>query len=136
MADVMLQLGLFQFGIDTAAYQELSRSAVYTWAAQSRVGAADALQFTGIGRESIDLRGVIYPEYKGGTDQVTRMRLQAVLGVPLPLVSGRGRVFGLWVIEGVRESQAVFRGEGEARRQEFDLRLRRYDGGLRALLPF
>ncbi|MFB9149514.1 phage tail protein [Roseovarius ramblicola] len=136
MADVMLQLGAFQFGVDSAAYQSLSRTATYKWAAQSRVGTADALQFTGLGRESIDLRGVIYPEYRGGDGQPGLMRLQALLGVPLPLVSGQGRVLGLWVVEGVREAQAVFRGDGAPRRQEFDLRLRRYDGGLRALLPF
>lgn len=133
---VMMQLGLFQFSISTAAYQELRRSAEYRWAAQQRVGVSDALQFTGYGAETIDLRGVIYPSYRGGTGQVALMRTQASLGAPLPLVSAGGGILGLWVIEGVSEGQSVFRRHGEARRQEFDLRLRRYDGGLRALIPF
>jgi len=136
MADVMMQLGGFQFSIDRAAYQELSRSAEYRWAEQARIGAADALQFTGYGAEEISLRGVIYPEYKGGTGQVAVMRTQASLGVPLPLISGGGGVFGLWVIMGVREGQRIFARGGAPRRQEFELRLRRYDGGLRGLLPF
>jgi len=136
MADRMMQLGFFQFSIDTAAYQELTRSAEYRWAAQSRVGAVDALQFTGYGAEEIQLRGVILPEYRGGTGQIGKMRTQASLGFPLPLISGGGRVFGLWVILGVREGQRVFARGGAPRRQDFEIRLRRYDGGLRGLLPF
>lgn len=130
MADVMLQLGSYQFSINNAAYQELSRSAEYRWTAQERVGANDALQFTGYGAETIELRGVIYPFHRGGVDQIDAMRRQAEAGNPLPLVSGQGRVLGLWVIESIREGQRVFARQGTPRRQEFDLRLRRYDGGL------
>jgi len=136
MADVMMQLGFFQFSIDNAAYQELSRSAEYRWAEQERIGASDALQFTGYRSEEIELRGVIFPEYKGGTGQVSRMRTQAALGFPLPLISGGGGVFGLWVIVAVREGQRIFAGGGTPRRQDFEIRLKRFDGGLRGLLPF
>jgi len=136
MADVMLQLGGYQFSVDSAAYQQLSRDAEYRWAAQERVGAPDALQFTGYGAETIELRGVIYPFHRGGAGQLDRMRAQAGLGAPLPLIASTGSVLGLWVVEAVREAQAVFAEGGVPRRQEFDLRLRRYDGGLRALLPF
>jgi len=136
MADVMMQLGGYQFSLDAAAYQELQRSAEYRWAAQPRIGAADALQFTGYGGDTIELRGVIYPEHRGGTGQLQRMRTQAGLGLPLPLISGGGLVFGLWAIEAVREGQRVFARGGAPRRQEFGLRLRRFDGGLRGLLPF
>jgi hypothetical protein len=136
MADVMLQLGFYQFSVDSAAYQELTRSAEYRWAAQERIGATDALQFTGYGSETIQLRGVIYPFHKGGLGQLDSMRRQAALGLPLPLVSGQGSILGLWVVEAVREGQRIFAPGGAPRRQEFDLQLRRYDGGLRALLPF
>ena len=136
MADVMLQLGFYQFSVDSAAYQELSRSAEYRWAAQERIGATDALQFTGFGPETIELSGVIYPFHKGGFGQLDRLRTQASLGFPLPLISGQGRVLGLWVVEAVSEGQRVFARSGAPRRQDFDIRLRRYDGGLRALLPF
>jgi phage tail protein len=132
----MMQLGFYQFSISSAAYQELSRGSEYRWAAQERVGASDALQFTGLPAETLELRGVIYPHYKGGLDQITRMRAQASLGVPLPLVSRGGRVLGFWVVEAVREGQRIFERGGAPLRQEFDLKLRRYDGGLRSLLPF
>lgn len=136
MSEPMMQLGLYQFSLSTAAYQELSRGTEYRWAAQARVGAADSLQFTGLPAETLELRGVIYPHYKGGLDQLTRMRAQASLGVPLPLLSMGGRVLGLWVVEAVREGQRIFARGGAPLRQEFDIKLRRYDGGLRSLLPF
>lgn len=136
MGKVMMQLGAYQFSIDNAAYQEFSRSSEYRWAAQQRIGATDALQFTGTPGDTIELRGVIYPYYKGGLGQIDKMRTQASLGFPMPLISGRGKVLGLWVVESVIEGQRVFDLGGIPRRQEFEIRLRRYDGGLRALLPF
>ena len=136
MPDVMLQLGAYQFSVDTAAYQDLTRSAEYRWASQERVGAIEALQFTGPVNETIEMRGVIYPYYRGGLGQLDTMRAQASLGVPLPLVSGLGRVLGLWVMLSVRETQGIFARGGVARRVEFDLSIKRYDGGLRGLLPF
>ena len=131
-----MQLGPYQFSIDNAAYQNLTRSAEYRWAAQERVGAADALQFTGLGADSISLQGVIHPHFRGGLDQVTRMRLTAEFGVPLPLVAGTGKILGIWVIEGVSEGQRTFAAQGAPLRQEFTVNIRRYDGGFRSLLPF
>jgi len=136
MAGVMMALGAYRFSISTAAYQEMSRAAEYRWAAQERVGAGDALQFTGAGPETIEIAGVIFPHYRGGLGQLESMRLQASLGVPLPLISGTGRMLGLWAVESVREDQRIFARRGAPLRVEFSLRLRRYDGGLRALLPF
>lgn len=135
MAETMLQLGPYRFSLDTAAYQDLSRAVEYRWAAQSRVGTFDALQFTGFGGETIDLRGVIHPQFRGGSSQPDRMRLTASIGVPLPLISGRGRILGLWVITSVRESQGIFARRGAPKVQFFDISLRRYDGGLRSLVP-
>lgn len=136
MTGTMLQLGSYQFSIDNAAYQTLQRSTEYRWAAQERIGAADALQFTGFGSDTITLQGVIYPHFRGGLGQVDKMRLTASLGFPLPLVAGTGRVLGVWVIEGVREGQRTFATQGAPLRQDFTISIRRYDGGLRSLLPF
>ena len=136
MAEIMMQLGFFQFSIDDATYQRLSRSTEYRWARQSRIGSNDALQFTGYGPETIEMEGVIYPHFKGGLKQVDRMRTQAGIGIPLPLVSGQGRILGLWVVEGITEGQEVFARQGVPQRQEFTMRMSRYDGGLRSLLRF
>ena len=136
MAEVMMQLGFFQFSIDGATYQRLSRSTEYRWARQARIGANDALQFTGYGPETIEIEGVIYPHFRGGLKQVDRMRTQASLGRPLTLVSGVGKVLGLWVVEGISEGQEVFASRGVPQRQDFTMRMARYDGGLRSLLRF
>ena len=134
MADVMMQIGRYQFSIDSAAYQSLSRSTEYRWARQTQIGANDALQFTGYGPDTIEVAGVIYPHHLGGLGQIDDMRRQAGLGIPWPLVSGLGRVMGLWVIEALTEGQAIFDVRGIPRRQEFTMRMARYDGGLRSLL--
>ncbi|WHQ83905.1 phage tail protein [Tritonibacter mobilis] len=136
MADTMMQLGAYQFSVDNAAYQSLERSTEYRWAAQERVGAHDALQFTGFGADTISLRGVIYPHHKGGLEQLDKMRRQASIGIPLPLLAGTGRILGVWVVESVREGQRTFGPQGAPLRQDFGISIRRYDGGLRSLLPF
>ena len=64
------------------------------------------------------------------------MRRTAELGLPLPMVAGTGRILGIWVVEGVREGQRKFATHGAPLRQDFTLNIRRYDGGLRSLLPF
>ena len=136
MAEVMMQLGIFQFSIDDATYQRLTRSTEYRWARQARIGTNDALQFTGYGPETIELEGVIYPHFRGGLKQVDKMRTQASIGIPLPLVSGIGKVLGLWVVEAISEGQEVFAAQGIPHRQDFTMRMARYDGGLRSLLRF
>lgn len=123
---VMLQLGSFQFGIKTAAYQELSRTASWTWAAQNRFGQLPGLQFTGPAEETISLPGVIYPEFRGGFAQVDDMRALAAAGKPLALVDGTGASLGRWVIETVDEKQTVFASAGRPRKIEFTLSLRRF----------
>lgn len=134
MAEVMMQLGFFQFALDSATYQRLSRSTEYKWARQARIGSTDALQFTGYGPETIELEGVIYPHFRGGIKQIDNMRTQANIGIPLPLVSGLGRVLGLWVVEAISEGQEVFAAQGIPQRQDFTMRMAKYGGGLTSLL--
>lgn len=122
----MLRLGSFSFGINTAAYQRLCRSATYCWPVQERFCQPDALQYTGPGQESICLSGVILPAYRGGTGQLDRLRSLAATGQPQLMVSGLGAVMGRWVIENVDEEQSTFAAAGMPRRQEFTLKLRRY----------
>ncbi|MBY6056747.1 phage tail protein [Leisingera daeponensis] len=136
MAGRMMQLGAYQFSLDDAAYQRLYRSTEYRWGAIERMGKNDALQFTGLGADSMTLQGTIYPHFKGGLGQVDKMRLSGSLGLPLPLIAGTGKVLGLWVIERVGESQRTFAEQGAPLRQDFTISIRRYDGGLRSLLPF
>lgn len=135
MSYVMLQLGEYQFSIDTAAYQTLTRQSEYRWARQGRVGTHDALQFVGFGPDTIEIDGAIYPSFRGGLGQIDLLRAMAEQKRPYSLVSGAGKFMGLWVIESIGEGQTVFLPGGIPQKQEFRMRLGRYDGSFFPL-PF
>lgn len=123
---VMMQLGSFQFGINTAAYQTLTRSTEWRWPSQDRFGKPPVLQHVGPGGDSITLPGVIYPEWRGGFGQVEQMRALAGQGEPLQLIDGTGSSFGRWAIKRIEENQSVFADAGAPRKIEFTLQLLRY----------
>ena len=132
---VMMQLGAFQFGVNTAAYQGLSRSDEWRWPDQERFGQAPALQHTGPGATTITLDGILYPEWRGGLGRLDAMRAEAGKGRPLVLVDGRGQALGMWVIERVDESQSIFAAGGVARRVEFTLQLKRFSARVAGPVP-
>lgn len=125
-APVMLMLGAFKFSLNTLAFSEMQRSASYRWAAQERFGALDALQYTGPGEDGITLPGILYPEFRGGHNQISDLRALAAQGRPLKLIAQSGRVVGLWVIENVAEGRSVFGPDGLPRRVEFVLKMRKF----------
>lgn len=125
--NIMMQLGSFQFCIQTAVYQELIRKNEYKWPSQHRFGQRPSRQFVGVGDETIQLPGIIYPEYRGGFQQVEAMRRLAGRGQPLLLVDGLGKLWGRYVIESIDEKQSLFAAFGAPRKQEFSVSLARFD---------
>jgi len=129
--EVMMALGQYKFAANTAAYQELRRVSEYRWQEQGRIDRDPAMQYTGKGRETIELSGVIYPaEFKTG-DQVAEMRKAAADGKPLTLISSRGMVgaiHGDWVIKRIEETGTIFAAGGAPRKVEFRMRLQFYGG--------
>lgn len=121
----MLRLGAYTFSLGTAAYQEFQRTTEFVWAAQERFGKDAALQDTGPGADTITLPGVVFPEFRGGTGQLDALRALAAKRKPQTLIDGRGRVLGDWVITSVEERGTIFAEAGVARRQEFNIKLRR-----------
>lgn len=126
MSETMMALGGYRFSLSSAAYQELRRSNAYRWQAQERLQRPPAQQFVGLGSETLDLKGTIYPHYQGGMKQLDLMRVQAGRGEPLLLFDGLGFIWGQWVILQVDETQAVMLTNGQPRKLEFQLRLARY----------
>lgn len=94
MSETMMALGAFRFSLDTAAYQDFKRSQTYRWQSQERLLRRPALQFLGLGEETIELNGLIYPHFRGGLTQVETMRVEANKGSRLVLVDGLGFVWG------------------------------------------
>lgn len=99
----LLKLGTYAFSVSTAAYGELSRL-----------------------QEYLDLRGTIYPAWRGGLGQLDAMRAEAAKGEPLRLVGGDGKVLGLWVITRIRETGSAHLAGGVPRKVEFQISLAFY----------
>lgn len=125
MASVLMKLGSFTFGVDTAAYQELTRSNEYRWKTVNTVG-KQGRQYIGEGLETISLNGTIFPLYKGGTDQLDDIRELANTGEPQILVDGRGNVWGKFTIDRVEERATNFLSNGAPRKQKFTIKLTRF----------
>lgn len=123
--DVILALGDYRFSVATAAYQALERATEYRWATLNTFGTLPQHQFVGAGKDTIALKGVVYPHYKGGIEQIDAMRAQAGLGIPLKLRASTGKNLGKWVITTVRESQSHLLS-GQPLKQEFTLSLLYY----------
>ncbi|AQX19640.1 phage tail protein [Bartonella sp. WD16.2] len=128
---MMLALGDFIFSVQTAAYQELEMTYDVPWVEQGRLGSKAAFQLPAIANVEYSLSGVIYPNFKGSYGQLDRLRSMAHMG-PHLLVSGKGKIFGKFVILSLDEKQSFFRLNGDPRKQEFTLQLREYggDGGI------
>jgi len=130
--EVMMAIGRFKFAANTAAYQELRRVSEYRWSEQQRIARDPAMQYTGKGRETIELSGVIYPaEFNTGVDQVDEMRKVAADGKPLTLVSAKGSVgeiHGDWIIKRIEATGTIFAAGGSPRKIEFSMSLQFYGG--------
>lgn len=126
MNRVMMQLGDYQFGVETAAYEQLRRSTQYRWQGQDRIGRRPAQQFSGVGQETISLSGRIYPFYKGGLGQLDQMRVEAGQGEPRILVDGLGRIWGKWAVTRIDETQSTLMPDGVPEKIDFTLELVRY----------
>ena len=126
MAEVMLALGNYRFSIDTATYETFRQSTSYRWPSQARLGQVPARQFVGLGDESIELNGVIYPHYAGGFDQLADLKTEAQQGEPLLLTDGLGRVWGQWVVLGIQEEKSFLFANGTPRKLTFTLNIALY----------
>lgn len=129
MLGTLLLLGPFRFAVSTAAYDALTRSSRWDWHPVDRVGQIPALQFTGPQNETITLDGRLTPPLTGGVEQIARMRTMADFGYPLPLITGTGRVLGLWIIESLDETGTNHFKDGYPKLTTFTIGLKQYGDG-------
>ena len=112
---MILALGSFIFSIDTAAYQTLQLSASYPWASAPRFANSSGYQATGLEERRVSLSGTVYPTFRGD-GSLERLRLMASAMTPLPMVDGRGRYLGLWVVKSVNETRSLLFDDGAPRK--------------------
>lgn len=114
------------FNLDTAAFDELSRSTEFRWASQERLSRRPAQQAIGMGEEKLTLKGTIYPGFKGGIKQLDTLRTIGARLQPLTLTTGYGEVIGTWCLKTIAEEQGAFLHGGIPRKQGFTLEFVRY----------
>ncbi len=124
---VMMALGLFVFGLDTAPYQQLQRQTSWRHPSSSRVGQRPARQYIGPGDDTVTLSGTLYPEITGGKVTLSMLRFMAETGKAWPLIEGTGDFYGFFVIEDLSETSSIFFADGAARKIDFSLKLTRVD---------
>lgn len=129
---MLLALGLFTFGIDTLAYDELQRKTSWRHAASTRIGARDAVQFTGPGEETISLPGTVFAEIADGDVSLDELRRMADTGQAWSLVDGMGYVHGAFVIVTIDDRHKAFYPNGRPRRIDFSIDLLRVDDAVSA----
>ncbi|MCW2391953.1 phage tail protein [Sphingobium sp. B11D3A] len=123
----LMALGMFVFEMGSLAPDELQRKADWQHARAPRMGARDAVQFTGPGTETISLSGATYAELSDGQVSIDQLREMASAGDAVPLVSGAGEVLGNFVIEAIDERHAYLMANGRPRRIDFAIDLLRVD---------
>lgn len=116
----------YYFNLDTAAFDELSRSTEFRWASQERLSRRPAQQAVGIGEEKLTLKGTIYPGFKGGLKQLDTLRTIGGKLQPLTLTTGYGEVIGTWCLKSINEEQGALLHGGIPRKQGFTLEFARY----------
>lgn len=136
-----MALGRFAFRALGPSFESQSRGLETPWAELEVCYRQDALQWTGPKSDSFTIEGVIFEEAFGGQDTIDGLREAAESGTPLMLVTHDGRVFGRHVILSINENRGAIRGDGLARRNEYQIELKRLTasgfagvvGGLRGL---
>jgi len=126
---MMMALGMFVFSLETLAYQEFQRQTEWRHGSTSRIGTNPARQYLGRGDDSITLPGVLLPALAGSQLSLDALRTMADTGKAWPLVEGTGKIYGTWIIESLSETRTLFFRDGQARRIEFTLALKRIDDG-------
>ncbi|AZF64164.1 phage tail protein [Pseudomonas sp. LBUM920] len=116
----------YYFNLDTAAFDELSRSTEFRWASQERLTRRPAQQAVGMGEEKLTLKGTIYPGFKGGLKQLDTLRTIGGRLQPLTLTTGYGEVIGTWCLKTINEEQGALLHGGIPRKQGFTLEFARY----------
>lgn len=124
---MMMAYGLFVFGLDTAAYEDLQHQLSWRHESTGRVGRRPARQYLGPDDDTVSLSGKLLPPFTGGQQSLDDLREMADAGDAWPLIEGTGANYGLYVIQSLRQRKSHFFRDGAPARVEFELQLARVD---------
>lgn len=123
-----MALGPHVFEAHGFGFTDVNRQLDTSWAELDVAMRFDALHWTGPKSETVSIRGVLFPQEFGGLDTLESLRRAAQNGEPMQLVSGRGQVFGRYVVVGIDEDRELHDASGRPLRNAYTLQLRRYTG--------
>jgi phage protein U len=127
MSNQMLLVGNVIFSIDGPNYDQLTRSTGIEWASQARIGRENALQFTGVGEETITLTGTIYGLFREqGIGQVDKLEGAMRTHAPQLVLSGQGKRYGYYCITDLSEDQTALLDNGAPQKQSYTLTMKKY----------
>ncbi len=124
---MMMALGMFIFGLPTAAYQTLKRQTEWRHPSNARMGAGPAYQFVGKGEDTITLAGTIIPQLFGTTGAIRLLRRMGDTGKAYVMVDGIGTVYGAFIITSLDEEGSMFVVNGLPQKTDFTLTLKCVD---------
>lgn len=111
----------YYFNLDTAAFDQLRRQTRFRWAGQERLNRENAQQAVSLGEDTINIRGAIFPGFKGGLGQLQALRGVGRQLLPLSLTTGYGEVLGTWCLTSIEEEQGALLAGCIPRKQGFSL---------------
>lgn len=121
----LLSLGMFVFGMDTLAYQQLQHSIEWRHGTTERHQARPAAQYLGPGAETISLSGICVPEIAGSFSVFDTLRAMGDTGDDYPLMDGLGRVLGDYRIVRLEQEHLQIMAAGVPRHIGFRIELER-----------
>jgi uncharacterized protein len=124
----LMTLGMFVFGMDTIAYQDLQRRMSWRHEESERFGVRSASQYVGPGEDSITIAGLVVPELAGRYSAIDTLIEMADTGDHWSLMDGTGRVLGDFRIEGIDQAHRSVMAGGVPRAIDFSMELKRDDG--------
>ena len=116
-------LGYFPFIRSTIPFQELSETKTYHHPTHSTVGGLNKpSQFTG-GESTITINAELRPEITGGLLSITLLEKMADTGQAWPLILGRGKMMGSYVITKISRTESELMHSGKPRSIQFSMDL-------------
>lgn len=126
-----MSLGPYAFEALGFGYQDVGRRLSTPWAAAEVGQSMDRDHWTGPKSDEVTIRGVVFDESMGGQDSLDGLAAAAMAGLPLMFVSGSagaGVISGFFTIQGIDEDRSLHDRGGRARRNAYQIRLKRYIG--------
>ena len=118
-------LGYFPFTTATVPFQELSETKTYKHPTHQTVGAMNPpSQFTGA-ESSISISAELRPEITGGNVSISLLEKMADTGQPWPLILGRGKMMGSYVITKISKTESELMHSGAPRSIQFSMDLQK-----------